>query len=132
MKEKINSRRGFSFGSKSFEYDRFGRKVKINHYNKDGDLEKTSTFLYNSDDSRETEIITDQSKKLIRRIETKLNSNNKKIIKATFDGKSRLIQKKTIGYNKENRLSRVHDYDMLKPGKNGKPILISIITYEYD
>ena len=53
--------------------------------------------------SRQTKIITDQSKKLIRRIETKLNSKNKKIIEATFDGKSRLIQKKTIGYNKNGK-----------------------------
>ena len=132
VEEKIDSRRGFSFGSKSFEYDKFGRKVKIKHYNQDGNLETTSTFLYNDNDLRQTKIITDQSKKLIRRIETKLNSKNKKIIEATFDGKSRLIQKKTIGYNKDGRISRTHDYDMLKPGKNGKPILISIITYEYD
>ena len=132
LEEEIDSRRGFSFGSKSFEYDELGRKVKINHYNQDGYLEKTSTFLYNNDNSRQTTIITDQSKKLILRIETKLNSKNKKIIEATFDGKSRLIQKKTIGYNKSGKLSRIHDYDMLKPGENGKPILISIITYEYD
>ena len=26
----------------------------------------------------------------------------------------------------------VHDYDMLKPSEAGKPILINIITYEYD
>ena len=132
IEEKIDSRRGFSFGSKSFEYDKLGRKVKINHFNQNGNLEKTSTFLYNDEDSRHTKIITDQSKKLIRRIETKLNSKNKKIIEATFDGKSRLIQKKTIGYNKDGRLTRIHDYDMLKPGASGKPILISIITYEYD
>ena len=132
VEEKIDSRRGFSFGSKSFEYDKLGRIVKTNKYNQDGNLEATSTFLYNDDESRQTKIITDQSKKLIRRIETKLNSKNKKIIEATFDGKSRLIQKKTIGYNKDGRISRIHDYDMLKPGENGKPILISIITYEYD
>ena len=132
VEEKINSRRGFSFGSKSFEYDNLGRKLKINQYNQDGDLETTSTFIYNNDDSRQTKIIVDQSNKLIRRIETKLNSKNKKIIQATFDGKSRLIQKKTIGYNKDGRISRIHDYDMLKPGANGNPILISIITYEYD
>ncbi len=132
VEEKINSRRGFSFGSKSFQYDNHGRKMKISHYNQDGNLETTSTFIYNDDDSRQTKIITDQSKKLIRRIETKLNSKNKKIIEATFDDKSRLIQKKTIGYNKDGRISRIHDYDMLKPGENGKPILISIITYEYD
>tara|TARA_B100002052_G_scaffold76115_1_gene69164 strand:+ start:4142 stop:5212 length:1071 start_codon:yes stop_codon:yes gene_type:complete len=132
IEEKIDSRRGFSFGSNSFEYDKFGRKVKIKQFNQDGNLETTSTFLYNDNDSRQTKIITDQSKKLIRRIETKLNSKNKKIIEATFDGKSRLIQKKTIGYNKNGRISRIHDYDMLKPGENGKPILISIITYEYD
>ena len=132
VKEKINSRRGFSFGSQSFEYDKFERKIKINQYNQDGDLETTSTFLYDDSELRKTKIVTDQSKKLIRRIETKLNSKNKKIIEATFDGKSRLIQKKTIGYNKSGRISRMHDYDMLKPGENGKPILISIITYEYD
>tara|TARA_B100000579_G_scaffold356669_1_gene312435 strand:+ start:1510 stop:2580 length:1071 start_codon:yes stop_codon:yes gene_type:complete len=132
IEEKINSRRGFSFGSKSYEYDKYGRKVKINHYNQDGNLEKTSSFLYDDDGLRQTKIIADQSKKLVRRIETKLNSKNKKIIEATFDGKSRLIQKKTIGYNKNGRLLRIHDYDMLKPSANGKPILISIITYEYD
>ena len=132
VEDKIDSRRGFSFGSESFEYDKLGRKVKINHFNQNGYLETTSTYIYNDDESRQTQIITDKSKKLIRRKEIKLNSQNKKIIEATFDGKSRLIQKKTIGYNKDGRLSRIHDYDMLKPGANGKPILISIITYEYD
>ena len=78
VEEKIDSRRGFSFGSKSFEYDKLGRKVKINHYNQDGNLKTTSTFLFNDNDSRQTKIITDQSRKLIRRIETKLNSKNKK------------------------------------------------------
>ena len=53
-------------------------------------------------------------------------------LSTVFEGKSRLIQKKTIGYNKDGKISRIHDYDMLKPGENGKPILISIITYEYD
>ena len=132
VEEKINSRRGFSFGSESFEYDKLGRKIKISQYNQNGNLETTSTFLYNDGELRQTKIITDQSKKLIRRIETKLNSKNKIIIEATFDGKSRLIQKKTIGYNENGRVSRMHDYDMLKPGENGEPILISIITYEYD
>ena len=81
---------------------------------------------------RKTKIITDSSKKLIRRIESIKNSYDQKIIEATFDGKSRLIQKKTIGYDSSGRLSRVHDYDMLKPTENGDPILINIITYEYD
>ncbi len=130
--EKIDSRRGFSFGSERFEYDGLGRRVKITRYSQDGELEKTSTFIYEDSGLRQTKIITDPSKKLIRRVETKLNSKNKKIIEATFDSKSRLIQKKTIGYNKDGNLSRIHDYDMLRPGENGNPILISIITYEYD
>ena len=132
IREKINSRRGFSIGSESYEYDQFRRTIKINYFNLEGNLEKTSTFLYSDQGNRETHIITDPSKKLIRRIETRKNSNNNKIIDATFDGKSRLIQKKTIGYDSKGRLSRIHDYDMLKPGKNGEPILINIITYEYD
>jgi len=132
LNEIISSRRGFSIGSESHEYDNSGRKNKINHYDLNGNLEKTSTFLYETKENRETKIITDSSKKLILRIESIKNSSDKKIIEATFDGKSRLIQKKTIGYDANRRLSRVHDYDMLKPGKNGNPILINIITYEYD
>tara|TARA_Y100001970_G_C14129381_1_gene800797 strand:+ start:256 stop:1326 length:1071 start_codon:yes stop_codon:yes gene_type:complete len=132
IEEKIDSRRGFSFGSERFEYDELGRRVKITKYSQDGELEQTSTFIYEDSDLRQTKIITDPSKKLIRRVETKLNSKNKKIIEATFDGKSRLVQKKTTGYNRDGKLSRIHDYDMLKPGENGDPILISIITYEYD
>ena len=132
IEEKIDSRRGFSFGSERFEYDELGRRVNITKYSQDGELEKTSTFIYEDSGLRKTKIITDPSKKLIRRVETRLNSKNKKIIEATFDGKSRLIQKKTIGYNKDGKLSRIHDYDMLRPGENGNPILISIITYEYD
>jgi hypothetical protein len=132
LSEVINSRRGFSIGSESHEYDNSGRKNKINHYDLNGNLEKTSTYLHEIKEKRETKIITDSSKKLILRIESRKNSSNKKIIEATFDGKSRLIQKKTVGYDTNGRLSRVHDYDMLKPGKNGNPILINIITYEYD
>ena len=82
--EKINSRRGFSVSSESYEYDQYRRTTKINYFNIDGNLEKTSTFLYNDQENRETHIITDPSKKLIRRIETRKNSNNNKIIDATF------------------------------------------------
>jgi hypothetical protein len=37
-----------------------------------------------------------------------------------------------MGYDKYGNIARVHDYDMLKPSEQGKPILINIITYEYD
>ena len=71
---------------------------------------------------------------LLRSSFVELNTEliNKKIIQATFDDKSRLIQKKTMGYDKYGNIARVHDYDMLKPSEQGKPILINIITYEYD
>jgi hypothetical protein len=128
----ISSRRGYSIGSEKFEYDVAGRVSRIIHYNMDGNLEKTITNLYDEKLGRETKIITDASKKLIRRIEYRINSLNKKIIQATFDDKSRLIQKKTMGYDKYGNIARVHDYDMLKPSEQGKPILINIITYEYD
>ena len=132
LNEVINSRRGFSIGSESHTYDTARRKNKIDHYDLNGNIEKTSTYLYEINQNRETKIITDASKKLILRIESRKNSSGKKIIEATFDGKSRLIQKKTIGYDENGNLSRVHDYDMLKPGENGDPILINIITYDYD
>ena len=132
ISEIINSRRGYSIGSEKYEYDISGRTRSVTHYNMNGDLEKTITHLYDDALGRKTKIITDKSKKLIRRIETRNNSENKKIIQATFDSKSRLTQKKTIGYNKDGHLYRVHDYDMLKPSEAGKPILINIITYEYD
>ncbi|MBE76398.1 MAG: hypothetical protein CMG41_01485 [Candidatus Marinimicrobia bacterium] len=132
LNEIINSRRGFSIGSEIHTFDKARRKNKIDYYNLNGILEKTSTYLYEINGNRETKIITDASKKLILRIESRKNSSGKKIIEATFDGKSRLIQKKTIGYDENGNLSRVHDYDMLKPGENGNPILINIITYDYD
>ena len=132
INEIIDSRRGYSIGSKKYEYDAIGRINKIIYFNMNGDQEKTITKLYEDDMKRETKIITDASKKLIRRVETRNNSKNKKIIQATFDDKSRLIQKKTIGYDNKGRLARIHDYDMLKPSEGGKPILINIITYEYD
>jgi hypothetical protein len=128
----ISSRRGYSIGSEKFEYDVAGRVSRIIHYNMDGNLEKSITNLYDEKLGRETKIITDASKKLIRRIEYRINSLNKKIIQATFDDKSRLIQKKTMGHDKYGNIARVHDYDMLKPSEQGKPILINIITYEYD
>jgi hypothetical protein len=132
LNEVINSRRGFSIGSESHTYDKTRRKNKTDHFDLNGNLKKTSTYLYEINENRETKIITDASKKLILRIESRKNSSGKKIIEATFDGKSRLIQKKTIGYDENGNLSRVHDYDMLKPGENGNPILINIITYDYD
>ncbi len=132
ISEIINSRRGYSVGSKKYQYYDEGRVNKIIHFDINGNLEKTVTKLYEDDISRETKIITDSTKKLIRRIESRKNSKNKPIIQATFDNKSRLLQKKTIGYDKVGRLSRIHDYDMLKPSEGGKPILINIITYEYD
>lgn len=130
--EIIHSRRGYSIGSEKYEYYKGGKINKIMYFNMNGDLEKTVTKLFENDINRETKIITDSTKKLIRRIESRNNSQNKPIIQATFDNKSRLLQKKTIGYDKVGRLSRIHDYDMLKPSEGGKPILINIITYEYD
>jgi hypothetical protein len=132
VNEIVNSRRGYSIGSKKYEYDSIGRINKIIYFNMNGDQEKTVTKLYEDDMNRETKIITDGSKKLIRRVESRNNSKDKIIIQATFDDKSRLIQKKTIGYDNKGRLARIHDYDMLKPSEGGKPILINIITYEYD
>ena len=132
ISEIINSRRGYSINSEIYEYDISGRISSVTHYNMNGDLEKTVTHLYDDALGRKTKIITDKSKKLIRRIETRNNSQNKKIIQATFDSKSRLTQKKTIGYDKDGHLQRIHDYDMLKPSEAGEPILINIITYEYD
>ena len=76
-------------------------------------------------------IITDASNKLVHRVESKKNSNNKNIIEAIFNSKSNLIQKKNIGYNLNGKIARIHDYDMLKPEANEKPKLINIITYEY-
>ena len=132
ISEVINSRRGYSIGSEKYEYDILGRISSVTHFNMNGNLEKTITMLYNDTSGRKTKIITDKSKKLIRRIETRNNSQNKKIIQATFDSKSRLTQKKTIGYNQNGYLHRIHDYDMLKPSETNGPILINIITYEYD
>ena len=132
VSEIINSRRGYSISSELYEYDISGRLSSVIYYNMNGNLEKTITHLYDDALGRETKIVTDESKKLIRRIETRNNSQNKKIIQATFDSKSRLTQKKTIGYDKDGHLYRIHDYDMLKPSEAGEPILINIITYEYD
>ena len=132
ISEVINSRRGYAIGSKKYEYNTSGRLSSITHFDMNGDLEKTITTLYDDTSGRKTKIITDKSKKLIRRIETRNNSQNKKIIQATFDSKSRLTQKKTIGYNQNGYLHRIHDYDMLKPSETNGPILINIITYEYD
>ena len=132
INEIIYSRRGYSIGSEKYEYYQEGQIKKIMYFDMNGDLEKTVTKLFENKMSRETKIITDSTKKLIRRIESRNNSQNKPIIQAMFDNKSRLLQKKTIGYDKVGRLSRIHDYDMLKPSEGGKPILINIITYEYD
>jgi hypothetical protein len=130
--EIVNSRRGYSLSSLKYQYDKKNRVSKIIHFNLSGDIEKTETILYDEINNRHTKIITDATKKLIRRIESKRNSRNKIIIQATFDNKSRLIQKRTIGYDSNGYLSRIHDYDMLKPSEDANPILINIITYDYD
>jgi len=130
--EKIQSSSGFSIGSETYEYDKLGRKIKINYYSQNGVLEKSLSFIYNDTENRITKILTNASKKLLQRDEIKNNLNNKSVIEAVFDGKSRLIQKKNIGYDQNGRIYRIHNYDMLKPGESGKPILISIITYDYN
>ena len=45
LKKKLILGVDFPLVLKSFEYDKFGKKIKINQYNQDGDLETTSTFF---------------------------------------------------------------------------------------
>ena len=131
INQKIRSRRGYAISSETYEYDTSQRIIKINYFNQDGVLEKLATYIYNDVEKRQTKIITDASNKLVHRVESKKNSNNKNIIEAIFNSKSNLIQKKNIGYNLNGKIARIHDYDMLKPEENEKPKLINIITYEY-
>ena len=68
LKEEISiGQFGRAIKSKSYEYDLYGRNIKVNTFQSDGTLMKTLSRIYHDTESRITEILADSSKKLIFR-----------------------------------------------------------------
>ena len=133
LKEEISiGQFGQAIKSKSYEYDLYGRNIKVNTFWSDGTLMETLSRIYHDTESRITEILADSSKKLISRKEIRVDQYQRHIVEAHFDDKSHLIQKRTMTYDLKGWLIQINDYDMLRPGKDDEIIPISVITYEYE
>ena len=133
LNEEISVERfGRAHESKNYEYDLYGRNIKVNTFQSEGILTETLNRIYHDTKSRITEIQADSSKKLISRTETYLNQYQQPIIEEYFDNKSRLTQRRNISYDAKGWLIQIHNYDMLRPGKDDETIPISEITYEYE
>ncbi|SVA07175.1 uncharacterized protein METZ01_LOCUS60029 [marine metagenome] len=133
LKDEISvGRFGRAFKSKNYEYDLYGRNIKVNTFQSDGILIETLNRVYHDTESRITEIQVDSSKKLISRREIHLNRYQRPVVEEHFDDKSRLIQRRNMSYDSKGWLIQIHDYNMLRPGKDDEIIPISIITYEYE
>jgi len=133
LNEEISVERfGRAHESKNYEYDFFGRNTKVTTFQSKGILTKTLNRIYHDKKSRITEIHADSSKKLISRTEKYLNQYQQPIIEEYYDNKNRLTQRRNMSYDAKGWLVQIHNYDMLRPGKDDEIIPISVITYEYE
>lgn len=132
INETTVGRFGKSEGSKSYEYDGFGRIIKSNYYNSNGLLTETLKREYREMDFRISEFRIDSSGSTISEIETRLDVESRPFIKALIDNQNRLTEKQVFHYDKLNRVISIKSYDMLRRGKNDNEIPMTVTTYEYE
>ncbi len=132
INESTVGRLGKSEGSKSYEYDGFGRMIKAKYYNSNGLLTETLKKTYKEMDFRISEFRVDSSGYIISEIETRLDTESRPFIKALVDSRSRLTEKQVFYYDNLNRVISIKSYDMLRRGKNDNEIPMTVITYEYE
>ena len=132
IKEISVGKHGTSIGSKSYEYDILGRKIKIISYNTDGQIDETINFIYDDNNYKIFEYYLDSASDIFLKKETLLNSNGAPYIEAFLDNKNRVLEKNVFYYDKKGRINQVKQYDMIRQKQyDNMQIPIRVSIYEY-
>jgi hypothetical protein len=124
---------GKSLGSKKYEYDFLGRKIKKIIYNETGLTDGTLRSVYDDDNFKFYDYHYNNSMKLLSTREVILDGLDRNYIELILEGDEKVLEKSVYYYDKKNRISKIKKYDMVRKGKEYKnKIPIILHTYEYD
>ena len=126
-------RLGQSIGSKAYEYDILGRKIKTTVYNEKGMIEETLNTIFDDDNFKTYDYYSDSILKLASMREVLLDNRGRTYIEAILDGEERILEKNVHYYDKRGRIAQIKHYDMIRRGRHDdREIPIRVNTYEYD
>jgi len=126
-------RLGQSMGSKAYEYDILGRKIKTIVYNENGMIEETLNTVYDDDNFKTYDYYSDSTLKLASMREVLLDNQGRTYIEAILDGEERVLEKNVYYYDKKDRIAQIKQYDMIRRGRHDdREIPIRVNTYEYE
>lgn len=126
-------RLGQSIGSKAFEYDILGRRIKMTVYNKNGVIEETLNTVFDDDNFKTYDYYSDSILKLASMREVLLDNQGRTYIEAILDGEERVLEKNVYYYDEKGRIAQIKQYDMIRRGRHDdRAIPIRINTYEYE
>ena len=131
--EISTGRLGSSLGSKTYEYDRLGRKTKTTIFNEKGAIEKTYDTVFDDEGHVFYDYYSDSLVNFSAIKETRLDSKGRTYIEAILDGQDRLLEKNVFYYDEKDRVVEIKKYDMLRRNiSEDYKVPIRVHTYEYD
>ena len=131
--EVSSGRLGQSIGSKTYEYDSLGRKIKTLSYNENGIIEEIFTTVFDDDSFISYDYYSDSLVTLSSVRETLLDNNGRPYVEAILDGEERLLAKNVYYYDNKGRIIEIKKFDMIRRGRlEDKEIPIKVHTYEYE
>ena len=131
--EISTGRLGSSLGSKTYEYDRLGRKTKTTIFNEKGAIEKTYDTVFDDESHVFYDYYSDSLVNFSSIKETRLDSKGRTYIEAILDGQDRLLEKNVFYYDERDRIVEIKKYDMLRRNvSEDYKVPIRVHTYEYD
>ena len=132
IKEITVGKYGKSIGSKSYEYDILGRKIKETSFNNDGLINEIIKYIYDNNNFMKYEEYLDSSMEVFLKREILLNNQENPYIEAIIDGKDRILEKNIYYYDNMGRIDKVKKYDMARQKQyNNMQIPVKVSIYEY-
>ena len=126
-------RLGQSIGSKTFEYDSLGRKIKTTIYNESGILQEILSTVFDDDNFISYDYYSDSIVNLSSLREMRLDSRGRPYIEAILDGDEKLLEKNVYFYDEIDRIVELKNYDMIRRGRSENyEIPVKVHTYEYE
>ena len=124
---------GQSIGSRTYDYDDSGRKIKETVYNAQGKVQEMTSIVFNDDSIISYDYFSDSLLILSSVKELLLDSFGRPYIETITDGDERVIEKNVYYYDDVDRINKIKNYDMIRRGlEKGKKIPVKVRTYEYD
>ena len=124
---------GQSLGSKTYDYDEDGQRVKQTIYNAQGTLQEITSFVFNDDSIISYDYFSDSLLKLSSIKELLLDSFGRPYIETIADGDDRVLEKNVYYYDEVGRVSKIKNYDMIRREReDDEKIPIRVHSYEYD